>query len=79
MSRSGKLWLPAGVLLLGLVAAATLPAAEPPPRRPNVVWIMTDNHSPWTLGCYGNPEIRTSNIDHLARRGLQPAEKNGEK
>ncbi len=70
MPRSGKTRLCASVWLLGLVAAATLPAAEPPARRPNVVWIMTDNHGPWTLGCYGNPEIRTPNIDRLARRGM---------
>ena len=34
--------------------------------RPNVVLIMTDNHGAWTLGCYGNPDIRTPNIDRLA-------------
>ena len=37
---------------------------------PNIVFIMTDNHAPWTLGCYGNPEIRTPNIDRLAREGM---------
>ena len=37
--------------------------------KSNVVLIMTDNHSPWTLGCYGNTEIRTPNIDHLAEQG----------
>ena len=25
----------------------------------NVVFIMTDNQGAWTLGCYGNPDIRT--------------------
>ncbi|MCA9085700.1 MAG: sulfatase-like hydrolase/transferase, partial [Planctomycetaceae bacterium] len=37
--------------------------------RPNVVLIMTDNHGAWTLGCYGNEEIRTPNIDRLATEG----------
>ena len=36
---------------------------------PNIVLIMTDNHAPWTLGCYGNNEILTPNIDRLAREG----------
>ncbi len=36
----------------------------------NLVLIMTDNQSPWTLGCYGNEEIRTPNIDRLARAGV---------
>src|SRR4051794_16727273 len=38
-------------------------------RPPNVVLILTDNQGPWTLGCYGNPDIRTPNIDRLAREG----------
>ena len=38
-------------------------------RPPNVVLIMTDNHGPWTLGCYGNPEIETPHIDRLAEQG----------
>ena len=37
--------------------------------RPNIVLIMTDNHGPWTLGCYGNEEIRTPHIDRLAQEG----------
>jgi arylsulfatase A-like enzyme len=39
-------------------------------RPPNVVLILTDNQGPWTLGCYGNPDIRTPNIDRLAREGM---------
>ncbi|MCA9434497.1 MAG: sulfatase [Candidatus Omnitrophica bacterium] len=35
----------------------------------NLVVIMTDNHGAWTLGCYGNPDIRTPNIDRLATQG----------
>lgn len=42
---------------------------KPQDAKPNIVLIMTDNHSPWTLGCYGNREIRTPHIDRLAREG----------
>lgn len=38
---------------------------------PNVVLILTDNHSAWTLGCYGNRDIRTPHIDALAARGVR--------
>lgn len=48
---------------------STLAAAET--RRPNVVLIMTDNQGEWTLGCYGNPDIRTPHIDRMAREGLR--------
>jgi arylsulfatase A-like enzyme len=54
------------MLLVGVSSWAT--AAE---RRPNVVLILTDNHGAWTLGCYGNREIRTPNLDRLAADGIR--------
>ena len=38
-------------------------------KPPNVVLILTDNHGAWTLGCYGNKDIRTPHIDSLAADG----------
>lgn len=35
----------------------------------NVLLILTDNHGEWTLGCYGNRDIATPNIDRMARGG----------
>jgi len=40
-------------------------------EQTNVVFILTDNHGAWTLGCYGNPDIRTPNIDQLASEGVR--------
>lgn len=40
-------------------------------RAPNLVFILTDNQGAWTLGCYGNPDIRTPNIDRLAEEGMR--------
>jgi len=37
----------------------------------NLIFIMTDNQGAWTLGCYGNRDIRTPHIDRLAREGLR--------
>ncbi|MDB6024281.1 MAG: Sulfatase [Verrucomicrobiales bacterium] len=37
--------------------------------RTNLLFILTDNHGAWTLGCYGNKEIRTPNIDKIAAEG----------
>ncbi|MEZ6132905.1 MAG: sulfatase-like hydrolase/transferase, partial [Planctomycetaceae bacterium] len=51
--------------ILTVALAIPVTAAE----RPNVVLIMTDNHGAWTLGCYGNKDIRTPNIDQLAAEG----------
>jgi arylsulfatase A-like enzyme len=59
-------YLPALVGLLVISSVAR--AATPPPL--NLVFILTDNQGAWTLGCYGNPDIRTPNIDRLAREGM---------
>ncbi|MBL8661961.1 MAG: sulfatase-like hydrolase/transferase [Candidatus Odyssella sp.] len=37
--------------------------------RPNFLFIITDQHKAEHLGCYGNPQVRTPNIDALAARG----------
>ena len=39
--------------------------------KPNVVLIVTDNHGAWTLGCYGNPDIKTPHLDRLAAEGVR--------
>src|SRR5205823_14571925 len=40
-------------------------------RPTNLVFILSDNQGAWTLGCYGNPDIRTPNIDRLAAEGIR--------
>ncbi len=40
-------------------------------RRPNVVVVLTDDQGCWAMGCAGNSEIRTPNLDRLARTGLR--------
>jgi arylsulfatase A-like enzyme len=41
------------------------------PTRPNVVLIMTDDMGWADIGSYGAPDIRTPNIDSLARDGVK--------
>lgn len=40
-------------------------------KQPNVVFIISDDQGFWSLGCAGNPEIRTPNIDRLAAEGIR--------
>ena len=40
-------------------------------KRPNIVFILTDDQGIWSLGCYGNQEIRTPNLDRLAQSGVR--------
>lgn len=64
-------WLTFAAAALALRPAPALAGDGAGPRPPNVVLIMTDNHGAWTLGCYGNKDIRTPNIDRLARQGVR--------
>lgn len=42
-----------------------------PMKRPNIVFILTDDQGYWSLGCYGNKEIKTPNLDRLAKSGMR--------
>jgi choline-sulfatase len=37
---------------------------------PNLLFLMSDQHSPRITGCYGDPVVRTPNIDRLAAGGV---------
>jgi len=40
-------------------------------KRPNFLIIMSDDQGPWAMGCAGNDEIRTPNLDRLATEGIR--------
>ena len=54
-----------------LAASAAYAADKTPTQRPNVLVILADDLAAWMLGCYGNQEIKTPNIDLLARTGIR--------
>ncbi len=39
--------------------------------RPNILFILTDDQGAWAMGCAGNREIRTPNLDRLAATGTR--------
>ena len=41
------------------------------PDRPNIVFIMSDQHSRAVTGCYGHNIVKTPNIDRLAATGIR--------
>src|SRR5665213_3866045 len=47
------------------------PVASSNPARPNVLFILSDDQGFWALGCAGNSEIRTPNLDRLAHSGIR--------
>ncbi len=38
--------------------------------RPNIIFFFADDQAYDTLGCYGNPDVKTPNIDRLADQGV---------
>ena len=38
--------------------------------QPNVLWIFGDQHRAQALGCNGDPNVHTPNIDRLAADGV---------
>lgn len=39
--------------------------------KPNILFILSDDQGAWALGCAGNSEIRTPNLDELAENGTR--------
>lgn len=54
-------------ILIGLTATFSLGADE----RPNILWIITDDHSQEDVGCYGHKLVHTPNMDRLAQEGTK--------
>lgn len=40
-------------------------------QRPNIVVILSDDQGAWAMGCAGNQEVITPNLDQLAATGLR--------
>lgn len=58
-------------LLFALLATVAPATARAQSARPNVVLILTDDVGYGDLGSYGAPDVRTPNIDRLARDGVR--------
>lgn len=52
-------------------AVAAPAAAQATAASPNIVFLISDDHSRPDLGCYGNSVIRTPNLDRMAAEGMR--------
>ena len=39
-------------------------------QRPNILYILSDQHTPFVTGCYGDKVVRTPELDRLAAEGI---------
>ncbi|VGO20512.1 sulfatase family protein [Pontiella sulfatireligans] len=60
------------LIALSLIFSSQIYAAgRTPPAQPNIILFVTDDHGLDALGCYGNPVIKTPNMDQLAADGVR--------
>jgi N-sulfoglucosamine sulfohydrolase len=56
---------------LTLFALFALTPATTAAEAPNILLVLSDDHSAAHVGCYGNPDIKTPNIDAFAKEGMR--------
>jgi len=61
--------IPLFVLAISLLGCVTSALAQEP-AKPNILWIVSDDLGA-ELGCYGDPLVKTPNLDKLAAEGLR--------
>jgi len=62
-----------GAAALAMPGCVGLSGRRAGKRPPNIVLIVSDDQGYRDLGCYGSPEIKTPNLDHLAAGGVRLA------
>ncbi len=68
-TRNSATYLPLYVLALTLLpsVAGAVPRED---TRPNIIFLFADDQCTYSVGCYGNPDVKTPQMDRLAREGL---------
>ena len=56
---------------IALFASVILSATASTAKTPNIVFILSDDHSYPFLGCYGRPEMKTPHLDAFAAQGMK--------
>jgi arylsulfatase A-like enzyme len=66
--RRVKFW-PVAAFAVVTVLLTSVPAQTQRSNRPNIIFIMTDDHAAHAIGAYGSRVNQTPNLDRLAREG----------
>src|SRR5262249_53914813 len=57
-------------LAVCLALTVLTPAAQSAQKRPNILYIMADDHAAHAISAYGSKINKTPNIDRLAKEGM---------
>lgn len=58
------------IVALWLIPSAAMADRPGPDERPNIVFLLSDDQSTWSMGCYDTPGANTPNLDQLAQDGI---------
>ena len=58
-------------LLLSFFLTPAIQTADAKPARPNIIYIMSDDHAAHALSCYSGKLNQTPNLDRLADEGMR--------
>ncbi len=56
---------------VGLLSLSLPHACTQQPRKPNIIYILADDLGYGDLGCYGQKQIQTPNLDQMAAEGMR--------
>ncbi|MGH9802840.1 MAG: sulfatase-like hydrolase/transferase, partial [Blastocatellia bacterium] len=57
------------ILLLTIIGNLPTTQAQSKAKRPNIIFIQTDDQAAWALGASGNRDAYTPNLDRFFREG----------
>ena len=70
-NRISRSLLLTSALSLVMISLAVVSCAREEAKRPNIIFIMTDDHAYHAISAYGSNRNRTPNIDRLAADGIR--------
>lgn len=70
MSFFSRKSLRKNILTATFLYSSSLAFGQAPDSRPNILFVLSDDHSAAHIGIYGNKDVQTPNIDQLARDGI---------
>src|SRR5215831_14561119 len=57
------------ILCFASLLVSSLPSVHAQSKRPNIIFIQTDDQAAWALGASGNRDAITPNLDRFFREG----------
>lgn len=69
LTHSCSAWLLRLLAAFAMLGPGFAQAAEA--QKPNILFLLSDDHSYPYLGCYGNKDVRSPNLDRFAAQGMR--------